>query len=239
MLRSFILGAQSLFNEYNVMPRQNRVTPFSEIVSTPARGTLMGNRGCLHNDRGEIRRQYQLKRWIICVLDFKNRHRPIMTPGHYTELFFLDEATALTAGHRPCAECQRERFNLFRTNFADTNSDLIGTTRPAAPVIDEVLHFERQSADGKKRTYKCALNDLPNGAFVTLDDNSEAYMVFEKNLLHWSPFGYQHLDIKRPPLSPVNVLTPPSIVRVLLAGYETAVHPSAFKMVTPQKLRDD
>jgi hypothetical protein len=210
------------------MPRQNRVTPFSEIVSTPARGTLMGNRGCLHSDRGEIRRQYQLKRWIICVLDFKNRHRQVMTAGRYTELFFLDEATALAAGHRPCAECQRERFNLFRTTLAQTNSDMLGT-RPAAPVIDDALHRERQTAEGKKRSYKCALKDLPTGAFVTLDDDSEAYLVLEKDLLRWSPFGYEHIIIRHRDLNQVNVLTPPSIVRILLAGYEAAVHSSAFK----------
>jgi hypothetical protein len=211
------------------MPRQNRVTPFSEIVSTPARGTLMGNRGCLHNDRGEIRRQYQLKRWIICVLDFKNRHRPIMTPGHYTELFFLDEATAFAAGHRPCAECQRERFNLFRTNLAETNSDLWGVTRPAAPLIDEALHRERQTPEGKKRTYKDDLNDLPDGTFVTFDDDSNAYLVLQRALLRWSPFGYEPIIARRPAYSQVKVLTPPSIVRILLAGYEAAVHISAFK----------
>lgn len=97
------------------MPRQNRVTPFGEIIATPARGTLLGNRGCLHNREQRIVRPYQLQRWIICVLEFKGRHHGIMTPGQYTELFFLDEATALAAGHRPCAECLRPRFELFRT----------------------------------------------------------------------------------------------------------------------------
>ena len=95
-------------------PKQNRVTPFSTLIATPARGTLMGNRGCLHDDHAQIRRPFQGQRWIICLLEFKGRKRSIMTPGQYTELFFLDEATALAAGHRPCAECQRDRFNLFR-----------------------------------------------------------------------------------------------------------------------------
>ena len=96
-----------------VVPKQNRVTPFGEIVAVPERGTLMGNRGVLHDDRGTIRRPWQLRRWILCVLEFKNRKRSVMSPGCYTELFFLDEATGLAAGHRPCAECQRPRFREF------------------------------------------------------------------------------------------------------------------------------
>ncbi|MCI0727480.1 MAG: hypothetical protein L0332_12265, partial [Chloroflexi bacterium] len=85
------------------MPRQNRVTPFSDIIVTSARGDFMGNRGCLHNNREEIVRPYANRRWILCLTSFKNRRRPVMPPGRYTALFFLDEATALSAGHRPCA----------------------------------------------------------------------------------------------------------------------------------------
>ena len=95
------------------MPRQNRVTPAGDIIATPERGTFFGNRGVLHDDQGRIRRTWQLKRWLICVLEYKGRRRTVMTPGRYTELFFLDEATALAAGHRPCAECRRERYNAF------------------------------------------------------------------------------------------------------------------------------
>ena len=95
------------------MPRQNRVTPFGDIIATPHRGTFMGNRGVLHDAGGRIKRAWQLKRWIVCVLVFKGRKRQVMTPGHYTELFFLDEATTLAAGHRPCAECRRDRFLAF------------------------------------------------------------------------------------------------------------------------------
>ena len=188
----------------------------------------MGNRGCLHNERGEIRRQHQGKRWIICLLDFKNRHRPIMTPGHYTELFFLDEATALAAGHRPCAECQRERFNLFRTYFAQANPISSGITRPAAPAIDALLHQQRITTDRKKRTYVAALTGLPNGTIVSLDRDSNAYLVLERNLLCWSAFGYQKI-LRHPASTNVNVLTPRSIVRTLTAGYLAAIHPSAFK----------
>jgi len=211
----------------DVMPRQNRVTPFGEIVATAARGTLMGNRGCLHNEYGEIRRQYQLKRWIICLLDFKNRHRPIMTPGHYTELFFLDEATALAAGHRPCAECQRERFNVFRKSFAQANP-ILGTTRPTAPAIDEQLHQERITTDRMKRTYVSSITDLPTGTIVELVGDSNAYLIQKNNLLRWTPFGYEKI-IGHPASTSVHVLTPRSIVRALTAGYKAAIHPSASK----------
>jgi hypothetical protein len=95
------------------MPRQNRVTPFGDIIATPDRGTLMGNRGVLHDGEGRIRRMWQVKRWIVCVLEFRSRKRTVMTPGRYTELFFLDEATALAAGHRPCAECRHTCFLAF------------------------------------------------------------------------------------------------------------------------------
>ena len=104
------------------MPRQNRVTPFGELIAISERGTLMGNRGVLHDEAGTIRRVWQLKRWILCVLMFKDRNRVVMSPGRYTELFFLDEATGLAAGHRPCAECQRARFLAFRTGRATVPS---------------------------------------------------------------------------------------------------------------------
>ena len=125
------------------MPRQNRVTPFSSIVAVSARGTLTGNRGCLHDDRQNIRRLFQGTRWIICLLDFKGRKRKLMTPGHYTELFFLDEATALAAGHRPCAECQRERFTRFRDLWVTANPELADSSRAAATVMDAAIHRER------------------------------------------------------------------------------------------------
>jgi len=151
----------------------------------------MGNRGCLHNDKGSIRRLYQLKRWIICVLEFKDRHRSVMTPGHYTELFFLDEATALAAGHRPCAECQRERYNLFRKIYAKANHEFANIERPPAPMIDELLHRERITDDNKKRTYVSRLVDLPDGCFVTFDTDPNAYLVSKNELLRWTPFGYE------------------------------------------------
>src|SRR6201998_3464626 len=95
------------------MPRQNRVTPFGEIIATPERGTFMGNRGILHDELGHVKRAWQVRRWLVCVLEFRGRKRTVMTPNRYTELFFLDEATALAAGHRPCAECRHARFLDF------------------------------------------------------------------------------------------------------------------------------
>jgi len=205
------------------MPRQNRVTPFSTLISTPARGTLMGNRGCLHDERGQIRRAFQGQRWIICLLEFKNRHNIVMTPGHYTELFFLDEATALAAGHRPCAECQRDRFNLFRETWAKANPDLTTAARPTATVIDAALHVERMAP----RTVCHKLDDLPTGTFIT-DDDQTAYLVLNHRLLHWAPTGYE--DVVQPAIIfPAQILTPPSMVRALAAGYPVIIHASALR----------
>jgi hypothetical protein len=131
------------------VPRQNRVTPFGEPIATPHRGTLMGNRGCLHDAHERIRRVCTVTRWIVCVLQFKGRRRPIMRPGHYTELFFLDEVTALAAGHRPCAECQRERYVTFRQHWAAARG-IDG--RPSADDMDAVLHVERLDEQGGRRT---------------------------------------------------------------------------------------
>ncbi len=210
------------------MPRQNRVTPFGEIIATEARGTFMGNRGQLHNERGEIRRPYQVQRWIICLLEFKNWWRPVMTPGFYTELFFLDEATALTAGHRPCAECRRADFNTFRQLWAAANPGLAGGPKPLVDIIDAALHRERMTATKQKVTYREQLSRLPKGTFITLPDDKQPYLVLDDKLLSWQPGGYGPAR----PLSAkaiVDVLTPRSIVRTLEQGYPAAIHASAFQ----------
>jgi len=203
------------------MPLQNRVTPFGRLIATAERGTLMGNRGCLHNDRKEIRRPFQLQRWIICLLEFKGRSRTVMKPGHYTELFFLDEATALAAGHRPCAECQRGRFNLFRETWAKANPEKTNERRPAATLVDSFLHEERLNNDLRS----ASVRTLPDGTFVTFDEK-EAYLVLDGKVLRWTPEGYeiepaQNID------SPARILTPRSIVKTLKAGYPVGVHVSA------------
>jgi len=207
------------------MPRQNRVTPFSTLIATPARGTLTGNRGCLHDEHGQIRRSYLGQRWIICLLEFKGRKRAIMQPSHYTELFFLDEATALAAGHRPCAECQRDRFNLFRECWARGNPEFAGATRPAATVIDAMLHQERTAAASDHRRLGDSVDELPDGTFVT-DDERNAYLVLNHQLLHWRPAGYDDLATQTID-HPFRVLTPASTVRALAAGYPAKLHASA------------
>ena len=201
------------------MPLQNRVTPFGELITTPARGTLMGNRGCLHDPARRIRRPFAVKRWIICLLEFKGRHRPVMVPGQYTELFFLDEATALAAGHRPCAECQRSRYDLFRTHWTAR-----GRALPGADDLDDVLHAER--LDGRaKRTYGERLSRLPSGTMVA-DPDGKAYLVQEATLWHWTPAGYG-ARLHPSAETSFRVLTPRSIVRALARGYPVEVHASA------------
>lgn len=207
-------------------PRQNRVTPFGSIIATPARGLLMGNRGCLHDAEGRIRRAFVTQRWIICRLDFKNVRRPLMTPGRWTELFFLDEATALAAGHRPCAYCQRARFNCFRTLWAAANPALAGSPTPAAPVIDAVLHGERITVAGQKVTYAGRFGELPTGVFVVLEPVGQPYLVWGSALLPWQPAGYG-APIARVSDAIVQVLTPQSVVRTLARGYSPLLHPSA------------
>lgn len=210
------------------MAYQNRVNPFGQIVATSARGNLMGNRGCLHDTGDRPVRQYQSRRWISCVLDFKGRARKPMPPGQYTSLFFLDEATALAAGHRPCAECQRERFNLFCAHWAATHPERCSDSRCSVDIIDRTLHAERISDQHYQRqktktTYTAQLSQLPNGTFITLD--AAPYVVHDDTLLRWSFEGY------RAPIArlsaEVQVLTPHSIVQTLTHGYLPLLHPTA------------
>jgi hypothetical protein len=202
------------------VPHRNRVTPFAEVIETPARGLLYGNRGVLHDEEGRIVRNWQVKRWIACVLEFKGRKRPLLRPGRFTELFFLDEATALAAGHRPCAECRRADFNRFR--------DAWGRTHPGASLrvddIDRVLHEERVGPGRTKRLHGAILGDLPEGSMIA--DGPQARLLHGNELLAWSPFGY---GTRRPAVASakVNLLTPPSIVDVIRAGYSPSIHPTA------------
>ncbi len=209
------------------MPRRNRVTPFGEIIATQERGTFMGNRGVLHDPEGRIRRTWQLKRWIVCVLAFRGRKRQVMTAGRYTELFFLDEATALAAGHRPCAECRYARFIAF-CNAWKTAHPADGTSaRPTAEEIDRRLHAERLAPDRSKRSFVAALDDLPDGVFVTVAALGEqAYLVRGDYLLAWSPGGYGERR-RRPKDEEGKVLTPQSTVATIRAGYVPEVHRSA------------
>jgi hypothetical protein len=213
--------------EFSV-PRQNRVTPFGNIIATSERGTFMGNRGVLHDDESRIRRAWQLKRWLVCVLEFRGRMRTVMTPGRYTELFFLDEATALAAGHRPCAECRHARFIAFCNAWKLVHPADGGSQRPTADEIDNRLHAERLAPNPSKRCYGAALDELPDGVFVTIAAWGEhAYLVWGGHLLAWSPAGYgEHR--RRPRGKEVKVLTPKSTVGTLQAGYVPEIHPSAL-----------
>jgi hypothetical protein len=212
------------------MPRQNRVTPFGDILATPDRGTFMGNRGVLHDDEGRIRRAWQLRRWIVCVLEFRGRKRRVMTPGRYTQLFFLDEATALAAGHRPCAECRHARFLDFCNAWGHAHGDSRTSARPTAQGIDDLLHAERVAPDRSKRSFDAQLGGLPDGVFVTVPAwGEEAYLVRGGYLLAWSLGGYSE-GRRRPKGAEVKVLTPPSSVAAIRAGYAPEVHPSALAL---------
>ncbi|MGH6817016.1 MAG: hypothetical protein ACREC6_15065 [Hyphomicrobiaceae bacterium] len=205
------------------MPLQNRVTPEGEILATPARGTLMGSRGgILHEpDKTLGPRRWATKQWIACRLSFKGRHRPVMMPGSYTELFFLDEATALAAGHRPCYECRRTAANLFNTLWT-TAAEL--DQPPSAYEMDQVLHSQRVDAIGRKVTFEAALAVLPDGTFVRR--HGEPHLVLARQLLPWTAESYGHATTA-PHSEYVEVLTPRAIVAVLLAGYSPELHPSA------------
>jgi len=210
--------------------RQNRVTPSGDIIATPERGTFMGNRGALHDAEGRIRRPWQVKRWIACVLEFKGRKRQVMAPGHYTELFFLDEATALAAGHRPCAECRRERFNAFREAWRSAHAGSDGSCLPTADEMDRRLHAERVGPDHSRRSFPANLGELPNGVFIRrADSEAKAFLIWNDGLLAWTAGAYAG-QTGRPRSAEVLVLTPQSTVRVLRAGYVPAVHPSALAL---------
>jgi hypothetical protein len=193
------------------VPRQNRVTPLGELVAHPARGLVYGNRGCLHDHTGRIRRRWATRRWISCRLEFKGWHRsPLMQPGKFTELFFLDEATALAAGHRPCALCRRGDYVRFLR--------LVG--EPGADAIDARLHAERRDH------HELHLDALPDGAFVLHD--GQAHLVLGDELLRWTPAGYDRRVARGG--GTARVITAPSLVAVLAAGWAGEVplfHPSA------------
>lgn len=209
------------------MPRQNRVTPFGELIATPERGTLMGNRGNIHDPDGRIRRNWLLKRWLLCVLEFKARRRIVMAPNRYTELFFLDEATGLAAGHRPCAECQRKRYLEYRDAWALGSRHTRKSEPPRADEMDDRLHAERLDQSRSKRTFLAKLGDLPDGVFVTRNEQTEqALLVQGDSLLVWSAGGYSK-RLHRSKGEVVSVLTPASTIAAIRAGFAPWAHPSA------------
>ncbi len=202
------------------MPLQNRITPFGELIEQPARGSLMGNRGGrLHDDKRKLTaRRWTSKQWICCRLKFNKRHR-IVWGDSYTELFFLDEVTAFSAGHRPCFECRRKDAERFASLF------IVEERRATAADMDKLLHAER--LDGKrKRMHALPIDALPDGAMIAREE--EAYAVRGHDLLRWTPQGYIE-RVPRPCGLTVDVLTPPSTVGVLARGYVPLWHSTAAR----------
>lgn len=211
------------------MPRQNRVTPWGAIIATPERGTLMGNRGCLHDDAGQIRRPYRSMAWIFCTLAYRGRRQAIMAPNRYTQLFFLDEATALAAGHRPCALCRREDHERFMAIWRERHPDDRGLD-----AIDARLHAERvDQATREHRCHQASLDALPDGSFVL--HHGGPWLVLSEAMLRWTPAGFAQRE-PRPRHERATLITPPSLVEVLQTGWVGAVpllHPTAISPIAP------
>lgn len=192
-------------------------------MSDPGRGLLMGNRGCLHgSDRRLGTARWRTKAWICCTLDWKGLTRDPMPPGRWTALFFLDEATALAAGHRPCAYCRRADFNAFTKAWGRAHGS---SAPPHAGEIDERLHTERLvPRTRRQQTRPAALGELPDGAMVR--HRGAPALVIGARILPWSFAGYG-TAIAAPPAVSVELLTPPATVSTLAAGYRPLLHPSA------------
>ena len=205
------------------MPLQNRVTPTGQIVVDPGRGTLTGNRGCLHTPDGRLGvSRWRSKLWICCTLDWRGRRRAPMPPGRWTMLFFLDEATALAAGHRPCGYCRREDYLAFGEAWRRGRGL---DRRPKAVELDAALHAERvESRSRRQLTRPVPAGGLPDGAMVRC--RGVVGLVTGGLLLPWSFAGYG-APVALPDGEPVDLLTPPSTVAAIRAGYRPGLHPSA------------
>jgi hypothetical protein len=208
------------------MPLQNRVTPLGELVADPARGLVYGNRGCLHDEAGRVRRHHNGRRWIACQLEFRGwLRRPLVQPGRFTELFFLDEATAFAAGHRPCALCRRGDYDRFGEIWRGLHPGQEG-----ADAIDAQLHAERLNDNRwSRRLHPAPLDGLPDGAFVLWE--GEPSLTLGTELLRWQPAGYV-ARTRRPAGVEVMLITPPSLVEVLRTGWQGLVpllHPTALR----------
>lgn len=201
-------------------PARNRVTPAGDIVAIPLRGAWTGNRGILHSGR-KIVRFHASDLWITCALEFRGRRHEQWLPHHYTILFFHDEAGSLAAGHRPCAECRRESYNAYRTAWAqDRRVDV-----PSAKQMNQQLHGERiVRGTHRRRIHELPWPELPDGAFVLLD-TSPAVVIGEQ-LTVWTHEGYRDKRA-RPPRGTASVITPPSSIAALRAGYRVQIDPSA------------
>jgi hypothetical protein len=202
------------------------VTPLGDLIADPARGLVYGNRGCLHDAEGRIRRRYAVKRWIACRLEFRGRRRsPLVQPGRYTELFFLDEVTAFAAGHRPCAECRREDYDRLLAIWRNLHPRQVG-----ADAIDAQLQAERLDPVTKeRRLHRTPIAELPDGVFVL--EEGEPWLVLGTDLWRWTPAGYQECRPRRDQGEAL-VITPPSLLAVLRSDWSPLVpllHPSATR----------
>ena len=205
------------------MPLQNRVTPTGDIIATPHRGMFTGNRGIIHDPATKtLTRRWASQAWLTCVCEFRGWRRKVMGGRSWTELFFLDEATALAAGHRPCFFCRREDANRFRSCWEVGNQ----VSNFRATDIDAVLHGERLEGRGKRR-HELPLppQRLPDGAM--LQEGAQIYLMVQGRALSWTPGGYADAD---PDMEGVLLLTPPSTLRALAAGYSPVLHPSAVEL---------
>ncbi len=206
------------------MSLQNRVMPDGEILACAARGTLMGNRGILHDANRQLgTARWKHRNWVCCRLSFKNRRRDVMQPGAYTELFFLDEAVALAAGHRPCAECRRADYTAYRAAWAQAFG-----SRLSAVEMDRVLHAARINVGTKAHaTHEAEIATLPQGTFIL--HSGKSALVMDDRLLRFAPAGYD-LSVTRPGHGRVMVLTPKPSVGVIAAGYRPQLHHSSGQL---------
>ena len=202
------------------MPLQNRINPDGEICRSSARGMLMGNRGCLHNEAREIVSRSKRDAWVTCLIEFKNNKRIVMDAGKYTELFFLDEATALAAGHRPCATCRRDRYDAFLAAWSDGNRN---GEKVLAGEVDKQMKLDR--APGA-RLETPSIMGLPDGVIVKQSSTGGWYLKWGDNLYMWSFDGYGLSQPISAVTGPFVVLTPACTIKALQRGYRVEVHPS-------------
>src|SRR5580700_2884518 len=214
------VGAMHRDQERHVSPARNRVTPMGDITAIPLRGAWTGNRGILHSGH-EIVRFHASDLWITCALEFRGRRQEQWQPGHYTFLFFHDEAVSFAAGHRPCAECRRGSYDAFRAAWAAG----LGVELPSAKPMNRQLHAERIfPGSHRRRLHRMAWTELPDGAFVIID--TAPHLVLGEHVVAWSTEGYRE-KVRRPAQGSADVLTPPSIVAVLRAGYPVQIDAAA------------
>lgn len=212
---------------------KNRVSANGEIYAVPNRGTYMGNRGLLHNEKQEIQRDFKLKAWIICKLKYKNRQREVMKKNRYTELFFLDEATSFSAGHRPCAECRRKRYNEFKDAWLKGNEHLYEFKTSSIKEIDEIIHTQRV-IDNKKVTFKDNIENLPNGTFFEFQN--KILIIWNNEYYEWSFEGYK--EFKEKIVNEVSVLTPKSYVLMFQSGFIPKIHSSLKDLIEKKEFKN-